>query len=54
MEFKAELKDGVVDVKAIAVQDGPNVTIHVPSFQIINKLVREYKEKNGIRDIQQI
>ena len=48
MEFKAEIIDGVVEVKAIAVQDGPNVTIHVPSFQLINKLKEEY----GKRDIQ--
>ena len=52
MEFKATIENGVVSVKAIAVQDGPNVTIHVPSFPLINKLVNEYKEINGIRDIQ--
>ena len=52
MDFKATIENGVVDVKAIAVQDGPNVTIHVPSFQLINKLVKEYKEANGIGDIQ--
>ena len=52
MDFKASIENGIVTVKAIAVKDGNNVTIHVPSFQLINKLAQEYREANGIRDIQ--
>ena len=50
MDFTASIKDGIVQVKAIAVQDGPNVTIHVPSFRLIQKLRNEH----GKRNIQQI
>ena len=49
MEFKAELKDGIIEVKAIPEkkEDG-SLIMHVPSMPLINKLTKE----NGKRNIQ--
>jgi hypothetical protein len=49
MEFKAELKGKELIVKPIIERKGNNVIVHVPSFPLINKLI---KEQNGVRNIQ--
>ena len=49
MEFKAELEGGKLMVKPIIERKGNNVIIHVPSFPLIHKLI---KEQNGVRNIQ--
>lgn len=51
MEFKAEILEGEVKVKPI-IERKPNgdVIIHVPSFPIIQKLIKEH----GKRNIQQV
>ena len=45
MDFKAELKDGELFVKPIIEKVGDNITIHVPSFPLIQKLIKEEKDK---------
>lgn len=50
MEFKAEMIDGVLNVKPIIERKGKDVIVHMPSFSLINKL----KENYGKRNIQQI
>ena len=37
--------NGKVIVKAIAVRDGNNVTMHVPSFKLINELIEDNKKQ---------
>lgn len=46
MEFKAEVKDGIINVKPIIERKGNDVTVHVPSF----KLIEELKRKEGKGD----
>ena len=50
-KFKAEIINGKVVVKAIIVKEGGNVTVHVPAFNLIQKLQEEY---DGKRNIQQV
>lgn len=52
MDFKAEKIGDEIIVKAITVKDGDNITVHVPSFQVINELKKNLE--NGERDLQQI
>jgi len=48
MEFKAELKDGLLVVNPIIVRKGNDVEVHVPALSTITKLIRE---QNGIGNI---
>lgn len=41
MEFKAELKDGVLEVKPIIEKKGNDVIVHVPSFKLMEQLKRK-------------
>lgn len=54
MEFRAEIQDGVIKVKPIIEKDKKgNVKVHLPSFPLVQKLVKEKeKENNGKRNIQ--
>ncbi|MBI4092281.1 MAG: hypothetical protein HY427_03710 [Candidatus Levybacteria bacterium] len=55
MEFKAQIIDGKIEVKAIA-ERLPNgdLIMHVPSFTLISDLKKKYEEeqKDGKRAIQ--
>jgi|TARA_R100001244_G_scaffold18814_1_gene19619 hypothetical protein len=55
-EFKAKLKDGELQVDAIVETNGNDVTVHVPSMKLIEKLKRKEGVKNdyGIRRIQSV
>ena len=55
-EFKAKLKDGEIQVDAIVETNGNDVTVHVPSMKLIEKLKRKEGVKNdyGIRRIQSV
>jgi hypothetical protein len=50
VEFKAEKIDGVVTVKAIVEKKGNDVIIHVPSFPLIEKLSKQLKEAEAIKE----
>lgn len=54
MEFKAKKVNGHVTVDAIVERSGNNVTIHIPSFKLIEKLKREEKGEHGVRHIQSV
>ena len=49
MEFKAEKKGKEIIVKPIIVKKDGNITIHVPSFPLIQKLKDKFKD--GKRNI---
>lgn len=55
-EFKAKFKDGEIQVDAIVETNGNDVTVHVPSMKLIEKLKRKEGVKNdyGIRRIQSV
>lgn len=50
LEFKAEMIDGKLHVKPIIEKKGKDLIIHVPSFPLISKTIKDY----GKRNIQQI
>lgn len=52
LEFKAEMIKGVLEVKPIIEKKDGNVTVHVPSYPLIQKLKMEIED--GKRNIQQI
>ena len=52
MEFKAELIDGKMIVKPIIEKKGNDIIVHAPSFQVINKLLKEEDGKRNIQPIQ--
>lgn len=45
-EFKAEVKNGKLIVKAIAEKKGKDIIIHVPSLKLIKKLEDDFNKKN--------
>ena len=55
-EFKAEIIKGELIVKPIIEKNGNNVTVHVPSFKLIEELKRKIGkgDKHGIRHIQSV
>lgn len=56
MDFKGEMINGKLEVKAIVEKVGNNVIVHVPSFRLIEQLKKDLggKDKHGIRHIQSI
>ncbi len=48
--FKAEMINGVLEIKPIIERKGKDLIIHVPSLKLINTLKKDY----GVRNIQQI
>ena len=52
MEFKAEMIDGNLQVKAVIERVGSDVIVHVPSFPLMSKLKEEHEKQNGKRNIQ--
>lgn len=51
MEFKAEVINGKVNIKAITERKkNGSLVVHVPSFPLINEITKEY----GKRNIQQV
>lgn len=45
MEFKAKEVNGEIVVDAVVEKIGNDVIVHVPSFPLINKVAKEFKEK---------
>jgi hypothetical protein len=48
MDFQAEVVNGQIVVKAIVEKVGNNVTVHVPSFPLIQKLKEDFEKKRAI------
>lgn len=46
LEFKAELVNGELTVKAIVEKNGNDVVVHVPSFPLIQELKKNYGKRN--------
>lgn len=52
MDFTAVEENGEIKVKCIVEKKGKDIIIHAPSFPLIEKLKKEFKEKqNGLRHI---
>lgn len=54
LNFEAKITNGVLNVKPIIERKGKDLIIHIPSLPLIHKLIKQHKDKNGKRNIQQI
>ena len=47
MDFKAEIDEkGNLNVKAVVERKGNDVTVHLPTLPLIQKLTKQYGERN--------
>jgi hypothetical protein len=55
MEFKAEMKEKELVVKPVVERKGNDVTIHIPTFPIIEKALRDAGGgSGGVRRVQSV